>query len=569
MQKDENTLHLRQINLFKERSMNKMKKSMMLVVLTLLVGFSANVNAQDMWKGMNPNETTKKYSTLLLLINNFYVDTVNMPHLVEKAIVATLRDLDPHSTYISKKDLEEAEAPLQGSFEGIGITFQLFKDTILVVAPVPGGPSDKVGIMAGDKILKVNGEKAYGPSITNEWVMSHLRGKKGTKVEVSVYRKGVDHLIDFTIVRDKIPLKSLDAAFMLNKNTGYIKLGRFASTSHEEFNQALDSLKKQGLKNLIFDLRGNPGGYLSAAQQIASEFLPKGKLIVYTKGEHSPRQNYYAMGNGHFPEGKLIVLINEGSASASEITSGALQDWDRALLVGRRSFGKGLVQRPFRLPDGSVIRLTVARYYTPSGRWIQKPYNDGVKAYYNDIERRLQHGELLHADSIHFPDSLKYQTSMGRTVYGGGGIMPDVFVPWDSTRYNELYSALIRKGVFNTYVNEYLDGHRATLHKQYKSLNQYIKNYKVTEADFKVFLQDAKKVSVAVVPEELDPNINFIKLQIKALIARDLFNQNAYYEIVSSSDRTVNRALQIMKSNKLFEQMDIQDTFPNKKEDPN
>lgn len=544
--------------------MKKMKRIVMLVTLTLLVGFSANLRAQDAWKGMNPNATTKKYATLLLLINNFYADTVNMPHLVEKAIVSTLRDLDPHSTYISKKDLEEAEAPLQGSFEGIGITFQLFKDTILVVAPVPGGPSDKVGIMAGDKIIKVNGEKAYGPSITNEWVMNHLRGKKGTKVEVGVYRKGVDHLIDFTIIRDKIPLKSLDAAFMLNKNTGYIKLGRFASTSHQEFNKALDSLKKQGLKNLIFDLRGNPGGYLSAAQQIASEFLPKGKLIVYTKGEHSPRENYYALSNGHFPEGKLIVLINEGSASASEITSGALQDWDRALLVGRRSFGKGLVQRPFRLPDGSVVRLTVARYYTPSGRWIQKPYNDGVKAYYQDIERRLIHGELLHADSIHFPDSLKYHTSMGRTVYGGGGIMPDVFVPWDSTRYNELYSAFIRKGVFNTYVNEYLDGHRARLHKQYKNLNQYIKNYQITQAEFKIFLQDAKKVSVTVAPKELDPNIDFIKLQIKALIARDLFDDNAYYEIVSSMDHTVNRALQIMKRNKLFEQMDIRDTLPKK-----
>ncbi|MBN2638437.1 MAG: S41 family peptidase [Bacteroidales bacterium] len=537
-----------------------MKKLFMPVVMTLLFLISTNLKAQEGWEGMPPDQTTKKYSTLLLLINNFYVDTVNMPHLVEKAIVSTLRDLDPHSTYISKKDLEAAEAPLQGSFEGIGVTFQLFKDTILVIAPVPGGPSDKVGIMAGDKIIKVNGEDAFGPTITNEWVMNHLRGSKGTEVNVSIYRKGVDHLLDFTIIRDKIPLKSLDAAFMLNQNTGYIKLGRFASTSHDEFNEALDHLKKQGLKNLVFDLRGNPGGYLSAAQQIASEFLAKGKLIVYTQGVHSPRQDYDALGNGNFRHGKLIVLIDEGSASASEIVSGALQDWDRALLIGRRSFGKGLVQRPFRLPDGSVIRLTVARYYTPSGRWIQKPYNDGVKAYYNDLERRLKHGELIHADSIHFPDSLKYKTSEGRTVYGGGGIMPDVFVPWDSTRYNELYSAFIRKGVFNTYVNEYLEANRAKLHKKYKTLEQYIKSYAVTEKDFQMFLNDAKKASVEISAKELDPNIDFIKLQIKALMARDLFDQNAYYEIVSVTDHTIEKALELMKSDKMFEKMDIQQT---------
>ena len=541
---------------------------MLMVSLALLFLFSGSLTAQQHWESMNPNKTTKKYSTLLLLIDNFYADTVNMPHLVEKAIVSTLRDLDPHSTYISKKDVEDAEAPLQGSFEGVGITFQLYKDTILVVAPVPGGPSDKVGIMAGDKIIKVNGKDAFGPKMTNEWVMNHLRGKKGTKVNVSIYRKGIGHLIQFTITRDKIPLKSLDAAFMLNKKTGYIKLGRFAETSRAEFDQALDSLKQEGLKNLILDLRGNPGGYLSAAQQIASEFLPKGKLIVYTEGAHSPRQNLYATARGNFLEGKLIVLINEGSASASEITSGALQDWDRALIVGRRSFGKGLVQRPFRLPDGSIVRLTVARYHTPSGRWIQRPYHNGVRAYYNDLQRRLKHGELIHPDSIHFPDSLKYHTSMGRTVYGGGGIMPDVFVPWDSTRYNELYSSLIRNGVFNTFVNEFLDGNRAKLHKKYHNLKQYIRDFHISDAQFRTFLAEAKKASVTVSPKELDPNINFIKLQMKALIARDLFDQNAYFEIISSSDHTLNRALHIMKKGELFKKMDIQDSLTGNDQDP-
>ena len=401
-----------------------MKKLFSATAFILFFLFSGHVQAQQReWAPLNPKTTTQKYSTLLFLINNFYMDTVNMQQLTEKAIIATLKDLDPHSTYISKRDLERANEPLVGSFEGIGITFQLFKDTILVIAPVPGGPSDKVGILAGDKIIKVNGEKAFGPHITNDWVMKHLRGKKGSKVVVSIYRNGVRGLLDFTIVRDVIPLKSLDAAFMLNKTTGYIKLNRFARESKQEFDVAIEKLKQQGMKNLIFDLRGNSGGYLATAQSVADEFLGPKKLIVYTEGVHSPRQNLYSSHAGNFETGKLIVLINEGSASASEIVSGALQDWDRAVLIGRRSFGKGLVQRPFRLPDGSVVRLTVARYHTPSGRWIQKPYNKGVDEYYRDLEERMKHGELIHPDSIHFPDSLKFHTVSGRTVYGGGGIM--------------------------------------------------------------------------------------------------------------------------------------------------
>ena len=303
-----------------------MRRLFSATALVLLFLFSGYTQAQQVWEPLNPNTTTKKYTTLLYLIDNFYMDTVNMQQLTDKAIVATLKDLDPHSTYISKKDLERANEPLVGSFEGVGITFQLFKDTILVIAPVPGGPSDKVGIMAGDKIIKVNGKDAFGPKITNDWVMKHLRGKKGTKVMVSIYRKGVNRLLDFTIIRDVIPLESLDAAFMLNKTTGYIKLSRFAQKSTEEFNKAIDSLKRHGLKNLIFDLRGNSGGYLSTAQGIADEFLGTNKLIVYTKGIHSPRQNLYSSHAGNFKKGKLIVLINDGSASASEIVSGALQD---------------------------------------------------------------------------------------------------------------------------------------------------------------------------------------------------------------------------------------------------
>jgi carboxyl-terminal processing protease len=528
--------------------------SFLFVFLFFLSGYSF---AQQEWEPMNPKTTTQKFSTLLFLINNFYMDTVNMPQLTEKAIIATLKDLDPHSTYISKKDLEQANEPLVGSFEGIGITFQLFHDTILVVSPIPGGPSDKVGLMAGDKIIKVNGEKAYGPDITNDWVMKHLRGKKGTKVTVSVYRKGIKNLLDFTITRDVIPINSIDAAFMLNKNTGYIKLSRFAQHSVNEFNKAIEKLKNQGLKNLIFDLRGNGGGYLSTARGIADEFLPDGDLIVYTKGVHSPRENLMATKAGNFEKGKLIVLINEGSASASEIVSGALQDWDRAILIGRRSFGKGLVQRPFRLPDGSVVRLTVARYFTPSGRWIQRPYNHGVEAYYHDLQERMKHGELIHPDSIHFPDSLKFHTASGRTVYGGGGIMPDIFIPFDSTRYDNFYSNLIRKGAFNTFVNNYLNNHRKKLQKKYPDIQSFTKEFQITKPMFDTFLSDARKAKVKIDTAALQHNKAFIQIQIKALIARDLFNQQAYFEETAPMDHAIQKAIKVIQNDTIFKKLHI------------
>ncbi len=537
-----------------------MKKISFLLLLFVSLIITQNVSGQYHplnTKPMNSNATTKKYTTLLYLINNFYVDTLNMPQLVGKAIVATLKDLDPHSAYIPKKDVERANEPLEGSFEGVGITFQLYNDTILVIAPIPGGPSDKVGIMAGDKIVKVNGKNAFGDKISNQWVIKHLRGKKGTKVEVSIFRHGVKGLLDFTIVRDKIPLNSLDAAFMLNKKTGYIKLNRFAKQSKQEFDKAIDSLKKEGMKNLIFDLRGNSGGYLGTAMNIADEFLNFGKLIVYTKGIHTQRQDLYATINGEFEHGKLIVLINEGSASASEIVSGALKDWDRAIIVGRRSFGKGLVQRPFKLPDGSVVRLTVARYYTPSGRCIQKPYNKGVEEYYKDFAERMKHGELIHPDSIHFPDSLKYKTANGRTVYGGGGIMPDIFVPWDSSRYNELYSKLIRKGVFNSFVNDYLDKNREKLLKKYHTFKAFNKGFTIKNDAFTLFTGKAEKKLKNFKVDELNNNLTFIKLQLKALLARNLYNQNAYFEVASTMDETLQKALQVMKNNKYFEKLKI------------
>ena len=518
-----------------------------LLVTAVITGVKAQVNVQP----MNPSQTTQKIGSLLQLINGFYVDTLDMSHLTEQAIVATLKQLDPHSSYIPKKDVERTNEPLEGSFEGVGLTFQIYKDTILVISPIPGGPSDKVGILAGDKIIKVNGEDAFGEKITNQWVMDHLRGKKGTKVNVSIYRHGVKGLLEFTIVRDKIPLNSIDAAFMLDSKTGYIKLNRFARNSLDEFNEAIAKLKKQGMENLVFDLRSNSGGYLSTALAISDEFLPEGKLVVYTKGIHSPRQDLNATEKGQMEKGKLAVLINEGSASASEIVSGAIQDWDRGVIIGRRSFGKGLVQRPFRLPDGSVVRLTVARYYTPSGRCIQKPYDEGVDEYYEDFAHRMEHGELVHADSIHCPDSLKYTTHGGRTVYGGGGIMPDIFIPWDSTRYNQLYSDLIRKGIFNSFVNDYLDANRQKLKRKYPDFKDFNNNFKVSDEEFDDFISRAKE-KTEINQEQLEPNVDYLKLQLKALIARNLFNTNDYFEVLWPEDKDIKKALETINEDLVY-----------------
>ena len=501
---------------------------------------------------LDPNKTIKKYSTLLYLINNYYVDTMDIPKLTEEAIVQTLRELDPHSSYIPEKSVEKSNETLKGSFEGVGITFQLFKDTILVVSPIPGGPSDKVGIMAGDKIVTVDGEDAFGKDITNNWVIDHLRGKKGTHVIVGIHRKGNKELIEYEIIRDKIPINSLDAAFMLDDNTGYIKLNRFAKQSLEEFAEAAIELKSKGMQNLVFDLRGNSGGYLGTAMSITDEFLPENELIVYTEGTHQARQELVATGKGDFEVGKLVVLINEGSASASEIVAGAIQDWDRGIIIGRRSFGKGLVQRPFKLPDGSEIRLTVARYYTPSGRCIQKPYDEGVDEYYKDFMNRMEHGETFHADSIHFPDSLKYKTESGRTVYGGGGVMSDIFIPLDTVRYSKLYSSLIRKGVVNGYVNEYLDDNRKKLIRNYPNFADFHSSFQLSDDDFDDFLTKAKDEDIEFTEEDIAPNIIFLKAQLKALIARNLYESGDYFEVISQLDPEIIKAVEVINNDEVY-----------------
>lgn len=520
------------------------------IALFLFSGLKAQVE--------NPRETIQKFGTALQIIEFAYVDSVDSPQLVEKAIIAMLKELDPHSAYISSEDVRRVNEPLEGQFEGIGVTFQIFNDTILVVSPVPGGPSDKLGILAGDKIIKINNEDAFGKKINNQYVMDRLRGKKGTSVDVSILRYGRKELIDFTIVRDKIPLTSIDATYMLNPETGYIKLTRFSKTSINEFHESVAELRNQGMQNLILDLRNNSGGFLNIAVDLSDQFLPKDKLIVYTEGMRSPKQEFFSSAKGDFTEGKIIVLINEASASASEIVSGAVQDWDRGLVVGRRSFGKGLVQRPFNLPDGSLIRLTTAVYHTPTGRSIQKPYDDGVEEYYKDLKNRLDKGELVSAANIDFPDSLKYFTPNGRLVYGGGGIMPDVFVPMDSTRFSTYYTELIRKSVLNNFTMTYLDQNRVDLLDKFPTLDDFIEGFDVDDGFYGDFTAFAAEKGVE---RKEDDKYTYpdedLKIQIKALIARNLWDTNAYFRVINLLDNELKIALELIEEGKLFSELGL------------
>ena len=501
--------------------------------------------------------TSQKFASLLQIINYYYVDSTDQPELTEKAILAMLKELDPHSVYLSKEEVVKANEPLQGNFEGVGIQFQLFNDTILVVAAVPGGPSDKLGIRAGDKIITIDKEIAYGPKINNNFVMEHLRGTKGSKVVVEIMRKGTKGLIDYVIVRDKIPINSVDAAFMLEDNIGYIKLTRFARTSLTEVKSSISTLHEQGMKDLILDLRNNSGGFLDIAIDLSDEFLPSGELIVYTEGLRSPRMDFKATSKGSFEKGKLIVMINEGSASASEIVSGAVQDWDRGMVVGRRSFGKGLVQRPFMLPDSSVVRLTTARYYTPSGRSIQKPYEDGVEDYYADLTKRFKHGEFVNADSIRFPDSIKYYTTSKRVVYGGGGIMPDIFIPMDTTSSSKYYNDLWRKGVFNDYTMDYLEKNRNQLEKQYPNLNAFRTGFDMDDKLMREFIDYAIVKGVAEDSTGIERSGKEIKYIVKGLLGRNLFDVSAYFELISPVDNELQKAIEVLKDDNNFRKLSL------------
>lgn len=497
----------------------------------------------------------QKIISLLNIIQFAYVDTVNEKKLSEDAIRAILKDLDPHSTYIPAEEAKEAEEPLLGKFEGIGIQFNILEDTIFVTNTIPGGPSEKVGILAGDRIVKIEGQNVAGVKITNNDVLKKLRGDKGTRVTVSILRRNTPDLIDFTITRDKIPLFTVDAAYMIDKNTAYIKINRFAEGTVDEFREAMNKLRPKNPENLILDLTGNGGGYLNRAVDLADEFLSERKRIVYTQGINNPMKEYYSTAAGNWEKGKLVIMIDEASASASEIVSGAVQDWDRGLIVGRRSFGKGLVQNPFRLVDGSMVRLTVARYYTPTGRSIQKPYNSD-EDYSLEIINRYKRGETVSADSIKFIDSLKYYTNSNRVVYGGGGIMPDIFVPADTGRFTNYYREVQRKGLINEFALTYVDNRRKALLAKYPDVTVFRQQFETDSLFMKQFYDYAEKKGVPLKDEDKKVPQDILAFQLKALIARDLWNIEAYYRIINDINPIYKRAIESFYDGS-FERMKI------------
>ena len=504
----------------------------------------STIQGQENKKNDSP---IRKLTLAQFAIANLYVDETDPDKLVENAIIGMLEELDPHSTYSNAEEVKKMNEPLQGNFDGIGIQFNMAEDTLFVIQPVSGGPSEKVGIRAGDRIIMVNDTLIAGVKMTTDDITRRLKGPKGTMVDVKVVRRGVDEPLSFTIERDKIPVYSLDASYMITPKIGYIKINRFGATTYEEFMDALASLKGQGLQDLILDLQGNGGGYLNAAIDIANEFLGAGELIVYTEGRRNPRREFFAKGDGKHQSGRLVVLVDEYSASASEIVAGAVQDWDRGMVVGRRTFGKGLVQRPIDLPDGSMIRLTVARYYTPAGRCIQKPY-ESIEKYNADLIERYNRGELMSADSIHFADSLKCLTlKKGRTVYGGGGIMPDYFVPVDTTLFTKYHSQLSNKGVLLKVHFQLIDTYREEWAKKYNDYAVFCKEFELDDAMMQQLIAEGEKEGIKFDEEQYKKSESLIKLQLKALIARDLWDMNEYYHTIYVVNESVNKALELLE----------------------
>ena len=514
------------------------------IYLSLLCFFSfLPLSAQ-----LKSDSPLRKLQLAEMAITNFYVDSVNEQKLSEDAIRGMLKGLDPHSTYTDAKETKAMNEPLQGDFEGIGVQFNMIEDTLVVIQPIVNGPSQKVGILAGDRIVSVNDSTIAGVKMPRIDIMKMLRAKKGTKVKLGIVRRGVNGILTFVVTRDKIPVHTLNAAYMIRPGVGYICLESFGMKTHEEFMDAVRGLEKQGMKSLILDLQDNGGGYLQAAVQIANEFLKDNEMIVYTEGRNVRRQNYKAIGNGRLQKMRVYVLVNEFTASAAEIVTGAIQDNDRGTVVGRRTFGKGLVQRPFDFPDGSMMRLTIAHYYTPSGRCIQKPYKKGdLKDYEMDLEKRLKHGELTNPDSIHFDSSQKFYTLRNhRVVYGGGGIMPDYFVPLDTTKYTKYHRLLAAKNIIMNAYLKYVDANRTTLKDLYKSFDTFNKNYVVPQSLLDTIIAEGKKEKVEPKDKaELTATMPYIKVQLKALVARDLWDMNEYYRIWNEQSDIVNKAVKL------------------------
>lgn len=485
----------------------------------------------------------QKFREVLSLVKNEYVDEAETNVLVEDAIGHMLGKLDPHSSYISAQDQVAANEDLRGNFEGIGIEFNIFHDTLVVVAALSGGPSESVGLRSGDKIVKVNDKIIAGVGLTTPEVPKILKGPKGTEVKIEVVRSGSNDPILFTIIRDRIPQFSVDATYMITPEIGYIKINRFSQTTHQEVKEAIEKLKKEGMTKLVLDLQGNPGGYLDQAVGIADEFLQKGEKIVFTKGQEKKYdEDHGATAMGDFERGELIVLVNESSASASEIVAGALQDNDRALIVGRRSYGKGLVQRPFRLNDGSELRLTISRYYTPSGRSIQKPYDD-LDEYDKDISRRYKHGEFFSADSIHFNDSLKFETANGRSVYGGGGIMPDYFVPLDTTITSKYFNRLFNANVLREYAFTFAEQNQSQL--KGKGYNEYLKSFEVNDAMLSRVVVMGIKNKIDPQPKDLEKNKRLFQIYLKAEIARNVWDNKSFYPIINETNEVLQQAIKL------------------------
>lgn len=511
------------------------------------------------------NTSSNKLNALLRIIDDQYVDTVNMGELVEEAMPQILSELDPHSSYIPAKDLEAVNADLKGSFSGIGIQFTIQNDTIHVNSVIQGGPSEKVGLMAGDRIVEVDDSAFVGKIVTNSEAMKRLKGEKGSKVKLGVYRPGEKDLLHFTVIRGNIPVKSIDAAYMINEKVGYIKVNKFGETTYPELLIALAKLNQKNCEGLIVDLRGNTGGYMAAAIQMVNEFLPNNRLIVYTQGRKSPREDYNSNGTGSNQKMPLVVLVDEGSASASEIFAGAIQDNDRGTIVGRRSFGKGLVQQPIEFSDGSAIRLTIARYYTPSGRCIQKPYEKGKESEYElDLLTRYEHGEFFSADSIKQDETEVYHTRLGRPVYGGGGIMPDIFVPQDTTGMTSYFRMAANRGLIIRYTFDYTDQNRSTLQKYDtpEKMEAYLKGQNLLNK----FAAWAEKKGLKRRNNLMMKSRRLFEMSLYGNIIYNMLGMEAYVEYLNKSDKTVLKAVEILEKGESFPQAPDPQAATDKKE---
>ena len=523
---------------------------LLLVLITPSLIGRGGVGLAQLRFNLGNNSPIRKLQIAEMAINNLYVDTVDESKLVEDAIRGMLKELDPHSTYATPKEVKAFTEPLEGSFEGIGVQFNMLEDTLIVIQPVPKGPSEKVGILAGDRIISVADTAIAGVKMSKEEIMKRLRGKKGTKVKLGIVRRGIHDQLTFIVTRDKIPVKSVDAVYMVRPGIGYIRITNFGATTYDEFMEGVATLQKQGMKDLLLDLQDNGGGYLQAAVQIADEFLQKNDLIVYTQGrKQGQRSEFRANGRGKLIDGKVVVLINEFTASAAEIVTGAIQDQDRGTVVGRRSYGKGLVQRPIDLPDGSMIRLTVAHYYTPSGRCIQKPYKKGdLRDYEMDLDNRLKHGELTNPDSIHFSDSLKcFTLRKQRVVYGGGGIMPDFFVPLDTLQYTRYHRQLSAKSIVLNASLRYIDNNRKQLRSRYPSFEQFSQQFSVPQSLIDEIVSEAEKQKIKPKDDaEMQRTLPYLKNQLKSLVARDLWDMSEYFHIANEQNHIYQKGLEVI-----------------------